>query len=53
MLTKLFSTRFKSDEYFESELNKVLEDLQNQDHEIVDVKFNRWARHLSALILYK
>ncbi|MBS9337131.1 hypothetical protein [Fructobacillus parabroussonetiae] len=38
---------------FTNKLNAAIEDLQNQDHEIINIKYAQSIRRVSALILYK
>lgn len=38
---------------FTNKLNAALEDLQNNGHEIIDIKYSQSIRRVSALILYK
>lgn len=42
-----------SEEEFTQKLNQALEELQNKDHEIIDVQYAQSMTKASALILYK
>ncbi|MBS9336677.1 hypothetical protein [Fructobacillus papyrifericola] len=52
MLTQLV-TGSVSGQRFDKKLNEALKELQNHDHEIVDVKYAQSLARVSALILYK
>ncbi|MDF7637350.1 hypothetical protein PT274_03615 [Leuconostocaceae bacterium ESL0958] len=52
MLSQLV-TSSRGDAHFTKELNKVLTALQNDHHEIIDVKFDRSLSRVSALVLYQ
>ncbi|MBS9335502.1 hypothetical protein LQZ24_04435 [Fructobacillus sp. M1-13] len=52
MLTFLVTGSFSGNR-FHNKLNATLEDLQNNGHEIIDIKYAQSIRRVSALILYK